>query len=174
MEAGLLPPPRDTVQKQIDEFLQANAPITDPALLAKYQAMIRKINPTTYGMVAGQARMLRQSLDEFPSLARQHWAEAWQGDKELSFEKVCSILDDVIACFDRLDAEALETFRIQAFPEPPRKRGARTAQRVYFDRILKKRFKTEFGHLFPRVIGTLEQVMYDLPDAVDESTVLKR
>jgi hypothetical protein len=84
------------------------------------------------------------------------------------------IISDIAACCDRLDADARQIRATQNLPEPPRKRGGRTAQHVYFSRILKARFRSEFGKPYAAVVASLVQVAFDLPEAVDESTVLKR
>ena len=85
-----------------------------------------------------------------------------------------AVLDDITACCDRLESDA-ERFRAeQNLPKPPRKRGGQTAQRVYFSRILKKRFRAETGRVYAGMVATLEQVLFNLPDAVDESTIRKR
>jgi hypothetical protein len=175
IEATALQPPLKVHQKERDDFLRAHAPIADPALLVEYKAIIRKAYPLTYDRIAEQARFLRESLDEISNMACQHyWAEAWAGDRELTFDKLRSIVEDIAACCDRLNAAARQYRATQNLSEPPRKRGGHTAQHVYFDRILKARFRAEFGQLYPGVVATLEQIAFDLPEAVDESTVLKR
>jgi hypothetical protein len=175
IEATSLQPPAEVYQKERDDFLKAHAltPITDPTLLAKYEAIVRKRYPLTYGMLAEQARMLSGSLDEISSMGR-HRVEAWRGDPALTFDKLRSITEDIAACCDRLDADARQLRATQDLPQPPRKRGSHSGQHVYFSRILKARFRGEFGQLYPGVVATLEQVAFDLPEAVDESTVLKR
>jgi hypothetical protein len=174
-EATSLQPPPKVQQKKINEFLQVHAPITDPALLAEYKDLVNKAwPPLTYGMIAYQARWLGESLDEIRSVGRQQWAAAWPGDPKLSFDRLRSILDAIAACCDCLDADAQEIRTTKNLPEPPRKRGGHTAQQVYFDIILKARFRTEFRQPYAAVVATLEQVAFDLPEAVDESTVLKR
>lgn len=174
-EATSLQPPPKVQQQKINEFLKVHAPITDATLLAEYKDLVKKAwPPLTYGMVAYQARWLGESLDKLASVGRQQWAEAWRGDTELSFDRLRSILDAIATCCDRLDADAQEIWASKNLPEPPRKRGGRTAPQVYFDRILKARFRAGLGHVYPGVVATLDQVAFDLPEAVDESTVLKR
>jgi hypothetical protein len=174
IEATSLQPPLKVYQKERDDLLKAHAPITDPTLLKEFKAIVRKRYPLTYSMLAEQARMLSESLDEVPSMGRQHWAESWPGDQEMTFDKLRSIVEDIATCCDRLDADARQMRAIQNLPKAPRKRGGHTAQNVYFCRILKQRFRTEFGKVYPGIVATLEQVAFDLPEAVDESTVLKR
>jgi hypothetical protein len=173
-EATSLSPPRAVLQKEIDAFLQVHAPITDPEIMAEYKAIIRKSYPLTYAMLAEQARMLVESFDEISSAGRQHWAEAWPGDPALTLDKLRSIVDDIADCCDRLDANARQFRATQDLPAAPRKRGAHTAQHVYFSRILKARFRKEFRRPYAAVVASLVQVGFDLPDAVEESTVLKR
>jgi len=174
IEATSLEPPRAVIQKEIDAFLRIHAPISDPEITAQYKMKVRRLYPLTYDMLAEQARILSEMLDEIPSARRRYWAKAWPGDPEYGFDKLRLIVGDIAACCDRLDADARQIRLNQHLPDPPRKRGAHTAQHVYFDRILKTRFREEFGQLYPGVVATLEQVAFDLPDAVDESTVLKR
>jgi hypothetical protein len=176
-----LPPPLKVRRKAINEFLYAHAPITDPALLAEYNSLLDKAYPISYGEVAAQARWMRESLDKISRFVRSDWTKAWRGDPNLTLDKLLLIIDDIAACFDLLEEQAQHIqaderqFRASLdLPAPPRKRGGRTAQRVYFSRILKARFRREFGLLYPGVLATLEQVAFDLPEAVDESTVLKR
>jgi hypothetical protein len=175
-EALSLQPPREIQQKKINEFLQAHRPpITDPALLAEYKAMVREAGPPlTYGMIAYKARWLGESLKEIWSIGRQQWAKAWPGDRELSFDKIRSIVEDIAVCCDRLDTAAQELHATKQLPKPPRKLGAHSAQQVYFDRILKERFRVSFRHKYPGIVATLDQVAFDLQEIVDESTVLKR
>jgi hypothetical protein len=175
-EALSLQPPRKVQQKKIDDFLRAHhSPITDPALRAEYDAMVRKAShPLTYGMIAFIARWLGETLDEIWGSGRQRWAEVWPGDPALSFDKIRSIVEGIAACCDRLDLEAQEMAATKHLPNPPRKKGGHSAQRVHFDRILKDRFQENFGRRYPGIVATLEQVAFDLPEAVDESTVLKR
>jgi hypothetical protein len=174
IEAISLQPPLKVLQKERDDFLEANSPITDPTVLAKYKTIVRKRIPLTYGMLTEQARMLSDSLNEISSVGRQHWAEAWPGNPELTFEKLRSIVDEIAACCDRLDTDARQFRATQRLPEPPRKRGGHTAQHVHFSRILKARFRAEFRQPYAAVVASLLQVAFDLPEAVDESTVLKR
>ncbi len=137
IEAISLQPPAKVRQKERDDFLQAHAPITDPSLLVKYKVIVRKGYPLTYSMLAEQASMLSESLDELSSMGRQHWTEAWTGDPVLCFDKLRSIVKDIAGCCDRLDADARQLRAAKNLPQPPRKRGAHTAQHVYFSRILK-------------------------------------
>jgi hypothetical protein len=171
IEAIFLRPPLKVLQKERDDFLRAHSsPITDPTLLAKYNTIVRKRFPLTYGMLTEQARMLSDSLNEISSVGRRHWAEAWPGNPELTFEKLRSIVDEIAACCDRLDTDA-RRFRST---EPPRKRGGHTVRHVHFSRVLKARFRAEFRQPYAAVVASLVQVAFDLPEAVDESTVLKR
>jgi hypothetical protein len=174
VEATALQPPRAVQLQERDEFLRAHAPITDPKLLTEYKTLVAKSYPLTYAMIAELARMLVECLDEISTTGRQHWAEAWAGDPGLGFDMVRSVVEHIAACCNHLDADVCQFQAARAFPPPPRKRGGQSARRVYFDRILKTRFRSHFGQLFPAIIATLEQVAFDLPDAVDESTVLKR
>jgi hypothetical protein len=174
-EAISLSPPREYLQKEIDEFSQSHASTSDPALLAQYQSLVDRASPPlTYSGIAYIARWRHESLGEIWSIGRQQWAEAWPGHPELSFDKLRSIVEDIAVCCDRLDADAQALYATKHLPEPPRKLGGRSVQRVYFDRILKERFRANFGYLYPSIVATLEQVAFDLPEAVDESTVLKR
>lgn len=123
-----------------DEFLQTHSPpITDPALLKEYKALVYKAIPTTYAMITERARSLLEDLDQFGAVGRRHWAEVWPCDPKLDFDKVRTIIGDIAACCDRLDADALQFRHDQSLPPPPRKLGSHTAQHVYFDRILKAR-----------------------------------
>jgi hypothetical protein len=174
VEATSLPPPYEVYRKERDEFLRAHAPFTDPTLYEKYKAINRKFSPLTYSSIAVHAHMLREYLGELTSIARQHWAKAWPGDRELTFDRLRSVIQDIESCCERLDAETRQFQATLNLPKPPRKLGGHTAPRVYFDRVLKAGFQTEFGRPYPDIVAILEQVVFDLPDTVDESTVRKR
>lgn len=133
--------------------------------------VLENLYPLTYPMIAVAARILRQYLDR---VSPAEWAEEWPGDTDLTLEKQRLIIDDIAACSDRLEKKSQRVLATLDLPRPPRKLGGRTAQRVYFSRILKKWFQAETGRVCAREVATLEQVLFNLPDAVDESTTRKR
>jgi hypothetical protein len=168
-----LQPPLKNWMRDYTEFRQNHPdPITDLADLAACKE--RFVAPLTYAMLAGRARMLLEGMNEIPSLTRAGWGEVWQGDPAMTFDGLISTVEAIAVSCDRLDKEAGDMLVALQLPKQPRKRGGKTAPRVYFDRIMKGYFRRECGKPIAEVVALLEQVLFDLPDAVDESTVLKR
>jgi len=170
--AASLRPPHEKQMKLMIEFLEKHAPITDPVIMAEYKQ--RFVTPLTYSSIAVTARLLLDDLAQLSNYARANWRDVWPGDPDIAFDNLLGIVDAIAVCCDRLNSEARLIEAAMKFPEPPRKRGSATAQRVYFTQIMDDYFRREFDQPMTEILAVLEQMMFDLPDAVGESTVRKR
>jgi hypothetical protein len=170
--AAGLRPPHEQQMTLMKGFLQEHAPITDPARMAEYNE--RFVSPLTYGSIAITARLLLGDLKRISSRARVSWQEAWPGDAELTFDKLLSVVEATVTCCEKLDDEARQIEAAMNFPKPPPKRGGRTAAQVYFADIMQDYFRREFDRPMTPTVAVLSQVMFDLPEGVDESTIRKR
>jgi hypothetical protein len=173
-EAMSLLPPLKQHQRERAEFLRRHAPINDPAILAEYRE--RFVGSTSAAMIAAQARMLSENLGEISSssIGRQRWDEAWRGDPDVTLDRLISAVEAAAICCDQLDKENREASEARGPRKRPRKAGGKAARQVHFTRIMKDFFRREFGRPHNQIIGTLEQVAFDLSDGVDLSTIQKR
>jgi hypothetical protein len=119
------------------------------------------------------ARALREALTNEARLIRASW-NSWPGNQEITFEQLLAVVGDVALFAERLEIEARDIDKILDLPKPQRKLGSTTAARVYFARAMKHLLRQVCGQPQIEIVATLEQVMFDLPNAVDESTVRKR
>jgi hypothetical protein len=166
-------PPIKNWLRDYAEFRRSHPdPITNPVDLAAYKE--RFVTPPDYAMLAGRARFLLEGMNEIPSRTRAVWGEIWPGDPAMTFDGVTSTIEAIAVCCDHLGEVAADMRAALQLPDPPRKRGARTAPRVFFDRIMKQFFRSECGRPNVELVAILEQVLFDLPGSVDESTVRKR
>jgi hypothetical protein len=172
-ESISLRPPIKNWMRDYVEFRRANPdPITDPVDLAAYKE--RFVTPLDCAMLAGRARFLLEGMNEIPSPIRAVWSEIRPADPAMTFDRVISTIEAIAVCCDHLHEAAGARRAALQLPDPPRKRGAKTAPQVYFDRIMKRYFRNECGKPIVEIVAILDQVLFDLPDSVDESTVRKR
>jgi hypothetical protein len=167
-----LRPPHAQQMKLLKGFLQKHLRMDDPVLQTEYNE--RFVSPLTYGSIAITADSLLDELRQIPSWTRARWQEVWRGDPEITFDKLISIVEVTADCFERLDDEARQIDAQMKWPNPPRKRGGRTVAQVHFAEIMQDYFRREFSQPMTPTVAVLSQVMFDLPDGVDESTIRKR
>jgi hypothetical protein len=96
------------------------------------------------------------------------------GRSQYNLREIVGIVEATAECFQQLDVEARQIEAAMQFPKPPAKSGGRTAAQVYFANIMQDYFRREFGQPMTPIVVMLTQVMFDLRDGVDESTVRKR
>jgi len=140
----------------------------------KARAHVRELfADQTLAGLSVSARWFHDDLEHSAELLRARWSD-WRGDPEITFDKLLSAVKSLKALCDDLYSEAEEIHAL--FPKLPRKLRGATAPRVYFSKSMKAYMKRLciVGTLQIEIAGTLEEVMFDLPDVVDESTVRKR
>src|SRR5262249_55237923 len=120
-----------------------------------------------------EARLLRENLMKKSDLMVSGW-HLWPGNPEMTFEYLLSVIEDIAVFAERMEIGAREFHRKLDLPKPPRKLQSATTSRVYFDRAMKRFFLQISGQPHVEIVAALEQVMFDLPNGVDESTVRKR
>jgi hypothetical protein len=138
------------------------------------QARVAEVTPdfSFFGM-AYDARSLREALTQNERLMRARW-DLWPGNQDITFDRLLAMVADAALFAERLEIEAREIDKRLDLPKPPRKLASKTASRVYFAQAMKHFLRRLCGQPHAEIVATLEQVMFDLPDAVDESTVRKR
>jgi hypothetical protein len=169
----LRPPVRQHCE-ELKKFVRKHQPISDPEIQAEYRE--RFVSPPTYAGMAVMASELLDDLREIPKYARTNLPELWACDPGITFNGLLGIVEAIAAWGWRLhnEAEARQAEAPTQLPKLPLKRGSLTAQQVYFSRLMQDYFRREFSRPMAGTIAILAQVMFDLPDAVDESTILKR
>jgi len=114
------------------------------------------------------ARQLHEELSKAGDRLKPVWSSP------LTLEELLLALAELAGLSDHLAAQTAAINGLVALPEPPRKLRSATAPNVYFSQAMKRFFERNFAQPHAKIVATLEQVAFDLPEAVDESTVLKR
>jgi hypothetical protein len=138
---------------------------------AEYIAHHRLVE-LTYGMIASQARWLRENLQEIPSTTRHRWPELSAHSN--TFDQITTIIDDITVVCDRLDIDGQEAAAAINLPAAPRRRGAIKAQRTYFGRIMSDYFTRTFGGPCDQAVTILEDVVFDLAGEIEGGTARSR
>jgi hypothetical protein len=141
------------------------------AALSEYLKHHRLVEPT-YLSIATGARALNTDLGNIPSVTRSRWAQL--SSYGAAFDQVVTLIEDVAAICDRLDAEARETETALNLPKPPRRRGAIKAQRTYFGRIMSDYLERLYGRPCDPIVNTLENIVFDLRGEIEEGTARSR
>jgi hypothetical protein len=168
-------PPLKQHMKEMWKFLERHAPFNDdddPALMTEYRE--RFTLPLTYSSMAVEARTLRDDLKRIPAYARADWQNLWTGDQRIDFEKLLESIEATAVCCEELQREADQIEAAMNFPRVPTKRGGQSAAQVHFSDIMQGYFRRECGKPMAPLVAILLQVMFDLRQGVDESTVRKR
>jgi hypothetical protein len=169
-----LRPPIDQHYRELEEFLRKHQPAMDPETRAEY--LERFVDPPTYSGIWVAASSLLDQLKEVLPYEQAPLAEVLACDPSITVDKLLSIVEAVSAWGWRLSNEA-EARRAEApanLPKPRGRPGGATAKQVWFDRLLQDYFRREFGQPMTRIIADLEEVLFELPNAVSEDTVRKR
>jgi hypothetical protein len=140
----------------------------------RLQAKVVEVVPDfSFFGILYDARSLRDALTQNAQLMRARW-DLWPGSQEITFDRLLAVVADAALFAERLEIEARDIDKILDLPKPPRKLASKTASRVYFTQAMKHLLRRLCGRPHVEIVAALEQVMFDLPNAVDESTVRKR
>jgi hypothetical protein len=140
----------------------------------KAQARFAELVPNPFfASIPIHARALREALTNNAQLMRACW-DMRSDNQAITFEQLLAVIDDLAVFAERLESETQDIRKMWDLPKPQGKLGSATASRVYFSRAMKHLLRQICGQPHIEVVAALEQVMFDLPDAVDESTVRKR
>jgi hypothetical protein len=150
--------------------LQPPIPRTRAALTEYLQH--HSLVPFGFLEVAAVVRFLIDKLAEVPGGWRSRWSEV--SPTSSTFETALTALRDIAAVCDRLDVEARTAEAALDLPKPPRRIGAKNAQRTYFGLIMTDFLARVYHRPCDPVVTILEDVTFDLKGEIEEATARSR
>jgi hypothetical protein len=103
--------------------------------------------------------------------AQAYWQRFWEGDKNLTLDRVIAIMDQVSSFYLKVDEEYQLVFR--TLPEVKRWSGRKPAQK-FFTEFLSKQMTRAYGQPLDLIVATLAEVAFDIVEGVDAETIRGR
>jgi hypothetical protein len=118
--------------------------------------------PSPPGGVAVHVEQAARIIRDHEVTARLLWSDLWSGERDITFDRLLSILNEAMEFYRRLDAAyQIAAAEADPLPPPPRKRGSKTARQTYFCLILSAYFERIGGSPLDDVVGTITSVVFD-------------
>jgi hypothetical protein len=131
-----------------------------------------RIVPFSFFDIAVLTKHLREKLTEIPSDWRSRWPHV--APTGSTFESALTALEDIAVACERLDTEARDLEAGLELPKPPRRLGAKNAQRTYFGLIMSDFLARVYGRPCDPIVTIFEDVVFDLKGEIEDATARSR
>jgi hypothetical protein len=123
------------------------------------------LEPVTAEGIALKARMMLDEMHERQADAQFCWESLWPGERAMTFDKLAATIEHIAAFYSNIAEERQKLIAALALPPPPRKRGAKRAQEMWFSQSMSKWFENT-GRKADAVVEILTDVAFDLGGAL--------
>jgi hypothetical protein len=121
-----------------------------------------RLVPVSAEGIAVKARRMVPEMRELQADARFCWESMWPGERAMTFDKLVATIEHTAAFYSNIAEERQKLIAALALPPPPRKRGAKRAQEIWFSQMMSDFFAKNIGRPVDGVVEILTDVAFDL------------